>query len=351
MILHFSYKLTKTPDLEKAVEQQTQKLQKRLQVFRPELVSLYGTIDEGARTGTSVSLNLRLPSGQLAAQENSDRPAAAIKAAFDALMEQLTKHKDHLRSEYKWPRTRRVAQERPLEQVPFEDTIAAVKSEKVSDEDVSSYVNLNLPRFQRFVERELRHRETNGSLREGQIAPNEVVDEAISHALDDHTERPEKVALEPWLYRLATRSIDRLTNQTRTENGSVSLETRMPPAKQKKAGEGNDEPYMQFHQPDEMFTNGDLVADYRAATPEDIAATDEMVAMVELALSSAKHDDREAFILFTMEGFTMNEIALISNRKSEQVRASIAAAREHLRKSFPSTNKLKDKLVEQTKSA
>ena len=45
MILHFSYKLTKTPDLEKAVEQQTQKLQKRLQVFRPELVSLYGTID------------------------------------------------------------------------------------------------------------------------------------------------------------------------------------------------------------------------------------------------------------------------------------------------------------------
>ncbi|HEX6879545.1 MAG TPA: hypothetical protein VF135_04205, partial [Terriglobales bacterium] len=74
MIVHFSYKLTKTPDLEKAVEQQIQKLRKRLQVFRPDLVSLYGTLDEGARTGTAVSLNLRLPSGQLVSQETADRP-------------------------------------------------------------------------------------------------------------------------------------------------------------------------------------------------------------------------------------------------------------------------------------
>jgi ribosome-associated translation inhibitor RaiA/DNA-directed RNA polymerase specialized sigma24 family protein len=349
MILHFSYKLSKTPDLEKAVEQQVEKLRKRLQVFRPELVSLYGTVDEGARTGTSVSLNLRLPSGQLAAQENADRPAAAIKAAFDDLIEQLTKHKDRLRSQHKWPRTRGGSNERPLEQVPFEDTVAAVKTEKISDADVSSYVNLNLPRLQRFVERELRFREANGRLRPGQIMPNEVIDEAVSHALDDRTERPEKVTLEPWLYRLATRSIDRLTNQTRTENGSVPLESTQ--FGQNRNGEGSDEPWMQFHQPDEMFTNGDLVADMRTSTPEDIAATDEMVGMVELALSSAKHQDREAFILFTMEGFTTNEIALISNRTPEQVRASIAAARDHLRKSFPSTNKLKDKLIEQTKSA
>jgi len=70
-----------------------------------------------------------------------------------------------------------------------------------------------------------------------------------------------------------------------------------------------------------------------------------------VALGSAKREDREAFILFSMEGFTMNEIAVISNKTPEQVRASVAAARDHLRKSFPSTNKLKDKLVEQTKSA
>ncbi len=351
MIVHFSYKLTKTPDLEKAVEQQIQKLRKRLQVFRPDLVSLYGTLDEGARTGTAVSLNLRLPSGQLAAQLTADRPTAAIKAAFESLIEQLTKHKDHLRSQYKWPRAKSGIRSGPKHQVPFEETVAAVKPAKVSGEDISAYISLNLPRLQRFVERELQYREASGRLQQGQISVEEVIDEAIAHALDDSNERPEKVSLEPWLYRLALSSLDRLTNQTRTESGSVPLESRRPPARQRKAGEGNDEPLLQYHQPDEMFTNGDMIADMRVATPEDIAATDEMVAMVELALAKAKREDREAFILFTMEGFTMNEIALISNRSPQDVRLSIAAARDHLRKNFPSTNKLKDKLVEQTKSA
>jgi RNA polymerase sigma factor (sigma-70 family) len=351
MILHLSYKLTKTPDLEKAVEQQIEKLRKRLQFFRPELVSLSGTIDEGVKAGTQVALNLRLPSGQMAAQSMADRPLPAIKAAFENLVEQLGKHKARLRNEYKWPRGKTGLRSGPVPQVPFEETLAAIKPQKVSVEDVSTYVNLNLPSLQRFVERELRYREATGRLREGQISPEEVVDEAISNALDDHNHRPEKVSLEPWLYRLALSSIDRLTNQMRPENGSVPLESQIRPARMRKATEGNSEPQMQFHQPDETFTNENTIADMRLMTPEDIAARDELVAMVEVALRSVPHEDREAFILFTMEGFTMKEIAVITSRRPEQVRASVAAARDHLRKSFPSTNKLKDKLVEQTKSA
>ena len=153
------------------------------------------------------------------------------------------------------------------------------------------------------------------------------------------------------MYRLALSSMDRLANQTRQDTTAVPLESQVRPARLRKSGEGNDEPQMQFHQPDETFTNESLIADMRLLTPEDIAARDEMVAMVELALRTLPHEDREAFILFTMEGFTMKEIAVISNRTAEQVRASIASARDHLKKSFPSTNKLKDRLAGQTKSA
>jgi RNA polymerase sigma factor (sigma-70 family) len=235
--------------------------------------------------------------------------------------------------------------------VPFEETVAAIKPEKVSVDDVTSYLNLNLPSLQRFVERELRYREATGRLREWQISPEEVLDEAISHALDDSNHRPEKVSLEPWMYRLALSSMDRLANQTRQDKTAVPLESQIRPSRLRKSGEGNSEPQLQFHQPDETLTNENLIADIRLMTPEDIAVRDEMVAMVELALRTVPHEDREAFILFTMEGFTMKEIAVISNRTPEQVRASIASARDHLKKSFPSTNKLKDKLVEQTKSA
>jgi hypothetical protein len=72
MNVHVSYKLHKTPDIEKEIGHQIEKIQKRLQVFRPELVHLKAVIDQNsAREGTLVSLNLRLPSGQLAVQEKA----------------------------------------------------------------------------------------------------------------------------------------------------------------------------------------------------------------------------------------------------------------------------------------
>ncbi len=350
MNIHFTYKISKTPDLEKAINTQVAKLERRLQLFRPELVSLYGAVDENSKTGTVVSLNLRLPSGQLASRESADRPQGAIKGAFEDLIEQLTKHKDHLRATQKWPRVRRVGRTRPVPQVPFEETLAAAKPEKVSGQDISAYINLNLPRFERFVERELRYRENRGTLQPDQISVDEVIGEAISRALDDREERPEKVSLEPWLYRLSLRAIDRLMNQSKHLQTDVSLESQVR-AGITVNGTGSDEPMMQFHQPDESLTNENLIPDLRTATPEDVAATDEIVAMVEMALRDIKREDREAFILFTMEGFTTQEIASISERPVEDVRASIANARQHLNKNFPVQSKLKDRLVEQSRSA
>ncbi len=107
MNVHFSYKISKSADLEKQVKHQLEKLSKYLQVFRPELVHVKGIVEESsAREGIVVSLNLRLPSGQMAAQEKSPNATTAIKAAFDALTEQLKQHKQLLRSKHKWVRRR-----------------------------------------------------------------------------------------------------------------------------------------------------------------------------------------------------------------------------------------------------
>ena len=71
MNVHISYRVNKTPDIEKDINHLTAKLSKRLQVFRPELVHLKGAIEQSsAREGTIVSLNLRLPSGQMAVQKS-----------------------------------------------------------------------------------------------------------------------------------------------------------------------------------------------------------------------------------------------------------------------------------------
>ena len=113
MNVHISYRDRKTPDIEKDINHLVEKLRKRLQVFRPELVHLKGVVEQNSpREGTTVSLNLRLPSGQMAVQKSASTASSAVKAAFDDLLQQVSKHKDLLRNSHKWQR-RRVADFRP----------------------------------------------------------------------------------------------------------------------------------------------------------------------------------------------------------------------------------------------
>ena len=51
MNVHISYKLRKTPDLEKEVNHLVEKLRKRLQVFRPELLHLKGVVEQSSPRG------------------------------------------------------------------------------------------------------------------------------------------------------------------------------------------------------------------------------------------------------------------------------------------------------------
>lgn len=348
MNVHISYRLPKTVDIENQFNQGIEKLNRRLQVFRPELVHLHGNVEEtNAREGFGASLNLRLPSGQIAARGIAPNPVAAIRSAFENLVEEVTKHKDHLRSQHKWPHRRRVELTRSELQVPFEDTFAAVKPPMVSDGDISEYINANFARLRRFVERELRFRESNGTLAPDQFVPDEIIDEAIASALGNGVDKPEKLALEPWLYRLSLRAINELSSRSRDEVEGISLDSLV----ERRHAHGSDEHHLQYHQPDESISHRDLIADTRVATPEASAASDEMITLVEGALMGAQREDREAFLLNAVEGFTPEEIAVIGDRTVDQVKISIRTAREFLRKALPVPDEFKDKLLQHTKIA
>jgi RNA polymerase sigma factor (sigma-70 family) len=349
MNVHFSYRVHKSSDLEKDLNHFLQKLQKRLQVFRPELIHLKGIVEQNSpREGFTVALNLRLPSGQMAVQESAPTAAAALKAAFDGILQQTNKHKELLRSSHKWERNRRtLTTRRAPAQVPFESTLAAVQPSSVSAEDIRSYVNVNLARLERFVERELVFRETAGQVAADSITKEEVVDEAIARALGNGGEKPDRLTLEPWLYRQALRAMEEFCFRSQEETASVPLEgsARKPNVR------ASDEPELQYHQPDESLTGESVIPDRRLATPEDIADNDEMIALVQLALGKAKRIDREAFILHGIEGFSPEEIADITDRSLEDVRSSIATAREQVRRSEPLANRFKRELGREIKAS
>jgi DNA-directed RNA polymerase specialized sigma24 family protein/ribosome-associated translation inhibitor RaiA len=328
MNVHFSYRLHKTPVVEKDIQYQIEKLEKRLQVFRPDLVHLRGVVEEvSPREGMSVSLNLRLPSGQMAVQTKAPSAETAVKSAFEDLLLQVKKHKDLLRASHKWHRGKRGGSTRPeVPQVPFEKTLAAVYPPTVSADDVGSYVNANLSRLERFVEREIYFREELDVVRRDTLSKEEVIDETIAAALGD-AEKPERLALEPWLYRLALKALDELSRDDESHDNAVALEesARRPNVR------ASDEPGLQFHQPDESITGETVIPDARVSTPEQIMASDELLRLIASSLRDLGSGPREAFILNAIEGFTIDEIAGITGVPNERVLAFISAAREHLR--------------------
>jgi RNA polymerase sigma factor (sigma-70 family) len=335
MNVHISYRLHKTPAVEKDIQHHIEKLRKRLQVFRPELVHLKGMVEEiSAREGISVSLNLRLPSGQMAVQAKAPTAATAVKTAFDDLLQQVNKHKELLRSTHKWPRRQNERSARRNTSVPFEQTLAAVFPATVSSDDVRSYVNVNLSRLERFVEREIYFREASDLVAANSITKEEVIDETIAAALtdgpdSDGKEKPERLALEPWLYHLAMRALDQLSRPDESNGGAVHLED----SARKQNVKASDEPELQFHQPDESITEETIIADDRVATPEQIVGSDEMMRLIASALRDIIPAHREAFILHAIEGFGVDEISAITGIPPDSVSNSISAARDHLRKS------------------
>lgn len=330
MNVHIGYRIHKTPAVEKDIQYHIEKLRKRLQVFRPELVHLKGYVEErNPREGTCVSLNLRLPSGQMAVEQKASSASAAVKAAFEDLLQQVNKHKAQLRSSHKWPRRQQETSKRRNMSVPFEQTLAAVFPPTVSPDDIRSYVNANLARLERYVEREIYFREISEMIEPDSISKEEVIDETIAAALGDAHEKPERLALEPWLYRLAIKALDELSRPEGSNGSAVHLEE----SARKRNVRGSDEAELQFHQPDESITEETVIADGRIATPEQIVGSDEMMRLIASALRDVNPAHREAFILHAIEGFGIDEISAITGAPPEQVASAISDARSHLRKS------------------
>ena len=280
MNVHVSYKVHKTPDIEKEISRQIEKIERRLHVFRPELVHLKAVIDQNpAREGTLVSLNLRLPSGQLTAQEKASSTTAAIKAAFDEIIQQIGRHKELLRASHKWRRWRGGPQ----------------ADEEIPDDGFTT---------------------------------SEVVNEVIARALGDH-DRPEKLSLEPWLYRLALQAMNEMTARLHELESPEHL--HLEDSRRQQNVQASDEAALQFHQPDEGWTRESAIPDRRVSTPEQSAYSDEVIALVQAALRGADRADREAFLLYGIEGFSLSEIAGITGRHVEAVRESVQRARDCVR--------------------
>lgn len=362
MKVHVSYKAGKTPDVEREFQHQLQKLERRLQVFKPDLVSFHAIVEQENHRSASTSLNLRLPSGQMAAQKSGENALAAVKAAFADLLSQLNKHKELLRGQ--WTRqSRRVARERtmdipvlpPLEPIPSrgqglrraprEQTLVPA-TDGASKSNIETWLSANLSKLEDYVDRELEFQISAERIREDQITREEVIDEVIVSALSQENGAAQLLSLESWFHRLALQAIRRLITAN-ADIGNISLDA--PAGIQNVTG--SDENVLQYHQPDDSLPEESIIRDQSVRTPEEIFAGDEMVAQLDIVLREVQTQDREAFVLYTLEGFTVDEISRLAGRPADQVRNSIRHARSHIQQKLPAQNQLRQSLLHHSRVA
>jgi RNA polymerase sigma factor (sigma-70 family) len=352
MNVHVSYKAGKTPDVEREFQHQIHKLGRRLHVFKPDLVHLRAFVEQDNSHRASSSLNLRLPSGQIAAQRSGENPLAAVKNAFADLLSQVTKHKELLRGH--WSRTQRRASESQYASAARSTGAASHAAARVpatpasvtAESRAESWINANLCRLEEFVERELQLRIASGQIRDGQISTEEVIDEVMVSALSHEDRRPGLLSPESWFHRLALRAIPRLV-RANADTGTLSLDA--PAGKQNVTG--SDENVLQYHQPDDSLNEENVIGDAAARTPEEIVLSEEMVAQLDIVLHQISTPDREAFVLYTLEGFTVDEISRLVSRSHEQVRKSIQHARERLQQRLPEQNRFRRSLLRRSRVA
>ncbi|HZS26205.1 MAG TPA: hypothetical protein VFB76_03175 [Candidatus Angelobacter sp.] len=362
MNAHVSYKAGKTPDVEREIQHQLQKLERRLHVFKPDLVHIRAIIDQENSRSASASLNLRLPSGQMAAQRSGENALAAVKSAFADLFAQVTKHKDLLRGHWTRKATRRAGRE-PLAELPETPAPApaktevaqvaapqlpseSVKTDTAALRNIETWLSANLRKLEDFVDRELEFQVEAERIREGQITREEVIDEVIVSALSQEDGKTQLLSLESWFHRLAVRAIRRLI-MTNADTAHISLDA--PAGIQNVTG--SDENVLQYHQPDDSLPEESIIRDQSVRTPEEIMAGDEMVAQLDIVLQEVHTHDREAFVLYTLEGFTVEEISRLAGRSADQIRESIRQARTHIQQKLPARNQLRQRLLHHSRVA
>jgi RNA polymerase sigma factor (sigma-70 family) len=349
MNVHVSYKAGKTPEVEREFQHQVQRLGRRLHVFKPDLIHLHALVNQERSRTVSWSLNLRLPSGQLAVQHSGENPVSAVKAAFADLVAQVTKHKELLRGD--WGRSKRRAESASAAAAitrnfkPSPPPAKHVAPEKDIN-GIETWISVNLPALRIFVERELQLRAVSGQFREGQVTTEEVIDEVMVSALSHEDGRAALLSRESWFHRLALQAIRQLT-KANADTADLSLDA--PAGIQNVSG--SDENFLQYHQPDDRLQGESVITDFNVRTPEQIFADEEMVSQLDLILHGVNTPDREAFVLYTLEGFTVEEISRLASRPPEQVRKSIQQARERIQQHLPEENQYRRSLLRRSRVA
>lgn len=302
-----------SPTERNVIERKSRKARRMLPTYRSPDLELHVSLERLSKGKQfQTVLVLTTPQTAIRVEDIADSVTRSIVGAFDDLLRKIKKFKSQLNRERYWQRdTARVSGK------------AAVVTQPT--EDLESAISTHLDKIENYIRRELYHRALVDHFPPGVLQPQALVDEVFLDVSSRVRSKPENVSMEQWMFQMARDTVSRKIEELEKNRDQPHLEEAAEPP------ERWDDEVLNFYQPDEALRLEDLVRDNHSDSPEELLAREETEEAVQKIIAGLTPSVRESFVLFALEGFNSDEVAMITGKAPDQVLNDVERARSHLR--------------------
>ncbi len=305
---------------ERLVDRHAAKIRKMLGTFAKDSMDLDVTLEKLSRGNQyQTSLVLTLPQQTIKVEDIQDNPTSSMVNSFDELKRRVKRFKSRLTRERLWRREAAAA-------APGGATAPA----GVRPWEVESEANEHLEKVENYLRREIYHQVLLGTMPPGVIEAQALADEVFVEVTSNYRYKPDGLTTEQWMFQVARRILKERLEELEAHRDEPHVEEEA--ATQRR---WDDEDF-NFYQPDETLRVEDLLRDGQGANPEELLAREETVDRLQRAVAGLAPELRESFILFVLEGFTSDEVAMMTGKAPSQVVSEVEQAREILRRELRS---------------
>src|SRR5262245_50121448 len=328
MMAHLVFRGCSEPAKEairKSWERKEQRLRRLLKRFSDRDQQLRLTVSlAAARKVYDARTILALPTGTMVAEASASHHDAALEEVTDRLAQEIRRHKERLRRE-------ELIRRHSHRQHDFA-AASELLERYASGRDRPAFFELLHPltgTLQDHAARELTIAQLEGAVYRREFSVADLMDEVITHAFDAFERRPRDLPLDRWLFDLLHECLDRWATATNFA-GSLSQELR-----QRDPLNQPDDTWVQENDPcwaakPERLTLEEVLPSSEAPEPWLQASAHEERHWVLAQLHTFARDQRRAFMLHTLEGWTPGDIAHQQHRRETEVKADIESVRQTL---------------------
>lgn len=304
------------------INRQTLLLERRVSVFPASATQLDCALWHGVDSKSGVTLTLNIAGTKVISRAEDRSPVVATRRAFHDLNTKLTAFTEQTRSQDYWLRT---SHDRGTQAEAIRH--GTPKTER----EAAHWLDLYLSELYNFVRREIATGQARGDLNAGDLKVEEILDEVAAEALEEFADKPAELGFRAWLFQLALKTIKCMKHEIDHDwRTIVSLEENGNGRKPSSRVGVEDEIY-DFYQPDREIQLKDLIPDGRLPTPEEALTQREIQRYINRALAQLPRRWREAFVLYSIEGLNLEEVARVTRESVDATRRSVEMAREYLR--------------------